>query len=170
MLSFVNTSLLESDAQTVVNTINTVGVMGKGLAKHFKDKYPEMYFEYKDYCDKKLFDIGCGTGYWLDVYVRKGITKENITGVDLAPSNVEDLQKKGFKAVCGNVLNLDLNDNVSDLTMCNGVIHHTNDPFKAFNELVKIKKPGRKIQIGICPGNDFGLKTDLNELRSCFFF
>lgn len=50
MLQFVNTSLLESDSQTVVNTVNTVGVMGKGLAKHFAEKYPEMLKPYKEHC------------------------------------------------------------------------------------------------------------------------
>ncbi len=99
--------------------------------------------------DKKVFDIGCGSGYWLNVCVREGIPKENITGVDLAPSNVEELGKKGFKAVCSNVLKLDLNDDVSDFTICNGVIHHTNDPFKAFGELVRITKPGGYIYLNV---------------------
>lgn len=50
MLQFVNTSLLEADSQTVVNTVNTVGVMGKGLAKYFAEKYPEMLKPYKEHC------------------------------------------------------------------------------------------------------------------------
>lgn len=58
MLHFISTSLLEANSQTVVNTVNTVGVMGKGLAKHFGDKYPNMFKEYKRYCTNGDLDIG----------------------------------------------------------------------------------------------------------------
>jgi O-acetyl-ADP-ribose deacetylase (regulator of RNase III) len=58
MLHFINTSILDSQAQTVVNTVNTVGVMGKGLAQAYKDRYPKMFEAYKSICDRKLLDIG----------------------------------------------------------------------------------------------------------------
>ncbi len=51
-------SLFESDAQVLVNAVNTVGVMGKGIAKEFKRRYPEMFKQYKDYCDSHILDIG----------------------------------------------------------------------------------------------------------------
>lgn len=38
--------LFESKAQTLVNTINTVGVMGKGIALEFKKRFPEMFDDY----------------------------------------------------------------------------------------------------------------------------
>lgn len=50
MLQFHRTSLMTSSAQTVVNTVNTVGVMGKGLAAAFKQRYPDMFTEYKKIC------------------------------------------------------------------------------------------------------------------------
>src|ERR1700730_5423988 len=58
MLIYRRTSLLESTAQTLVNTVNCVGVMGKGIAKHFKECKPEMFFEYKRICEKKLLAPG----------------------------------------------------------------------------------------------------------------
>ena len=58
MLKFVNTSLLSSNAQTVVNTVNTVGVMGKGLAAEFKARAPDMYKQYRSLCDRNLFKVG----------------------------------------------------------------------------------------------------------------
>ena len=99
--------------------------------------------------NKKLFDIGCGSGEWLAIYAGCGIPKNNITGVDLGPSNVSEMNKKGFNAICSNVLNLELNDNVSDFTICNGVIQHTSNPFKAFLELVRITKPGGYIYLNV---------------------
>jgi len=40
MITYVRTNIFESNAQVLVNTVNTVGVMGKGLAKEFKRLYP----------------------------------------------------------------------------------------------------------------------------------
>ena len=37
MISYTKGDLLSSKAQALVNTVNTVGVMGKGIALHFKE-------------------------------------------------------------------------------------------------------------------------------------
>ena len=42
--------LFESKAKTLVNTINCVGVMGKGVALEFKKRYPSMFSEYVALC------------------------------------------------------------------------------------------------------------------------
>lgn len=62
MLAYHRTSILTSQGQTVVNTVNTVGVMGKGLASSFKTKYPDMFKAYKELCDEGRFNIG---NLWL---------------------------------------------------------------------------------------------------------
>lgn len=43
MLTYVDGSLFESPARVLVNTVNVVGVMGKGIAKDFKYFFPEMF-------------------------------------------------------------------------------------------------------------------------------
>ena len=58
MLTYVDFSLFESPAKVLVNTVNTVGVMGKGIAKEFKRIYPEMFREYQDLCDRNMLSIG----------------------------------------------------------------------------------------------------------------
>jgi O-acetyl-ADP-ribose deacetylase (regulator of RNase III) len=50
MLVYHRTNLLESNAQTLVNTVNCVGVVGKGLAAEFKRHYPEMFLPYQNIC------------------------------------------------------------------------------------------------------------------------
>src|SRR4051812_19060498 len=40
-------NLLEAEAEAVVNTVNTVGVMGKGIALQFRKAYPENYKAYR---------------------------------------------------------------------------------------------------------------------------
>jgi len=43
-------NLFDSKAQTLVNTVNCVGVMGKGIALEFKKRFPEMHSEYVKLC------------------------------------------------------------------------------------------------------------------------
>lgn len=58
MIHYVKGNLLESSADALVNTVNTVGVMGKGIALQFKEAYPENYRVYKQACQNKEFHIG----------------------------------------------------------------------------------------------------------------
>ena len=50
--------ILKSDAEAIINTVNCVGIMGKGLAKAFKEKFPENYKKYKKYCDEEKLHPG----------------------------------------------------------------------------------------------------------------
>ena len=70
MLIYRRTSILESPAQTLVNTVNCVGVMGKGLAHAFKEREPDMFKAYKRICDQKALVPGKlwlwrGSGSWV---------------------------------------------------------------------------------------------------------
>ena len=58
MITYVDFSLFDSPARVIVNTVNTVGVMGKGVAKEFKRVYPEMFTEYQKLCEGGQFNIG----------------------------------------------------------------------------------------------------------------
>ena len=51
-------NLFESETQTLVNTVNCVGVMGKGIAAEFKKRYPNMFRDYKARCDAGLVRLG----------------------------------------------------------------------------------------------------------------
>ena len=50
--------LFESQAQTLVNTVNCVGVMGKGVAEQFKIRFPDMFADYKRRTDSKEVRLG----------------------------------------------------------------------------------------------------------------
>jgi O-acetyl-ADP-ribose deacetylase (regulator of RNase III) len=58
MLTYLRTSIFDSPAQTLVNTVNTVGVMGKGIAKESKARYPRMFQEYRELCDQRQLRVG----------------------------------------------------------------------------------------------------------------
>ena len=51
-------NLFDSDAQTLVNTVNCVGVMGKGVALEFKNRFPEMYEDYVTRCNAGEVRLG----------------------------------------------------------------------------------------------------------------
>ncbi len=50
--------LFDSGAQTLVNTVNTVGVMGKGIALEFKRRYPDMFADYQRRCAEGAVRLG----------------------------------------------------------------------------------------------------------------
>jgi len=50
--------ILDSKAQTLVNTVNCVGVMGKGIALEFKERFPEMFNDYVQRCNRNEVRLG----------------------------------------------------------------------------------------------------------------
>jgi len=58
MIHYVNGNLLESKAQALVNTVNTVGVMGKGIALQFKNNFPNNFKIYAKACKENAFAVG----------------------------------------------------------------------------------------------------------------
>jgi O-acetyl-ADP-ribose deacetylase (regulator of RNase III) len=55
-------SLFDSDAPALAHGVNCHGVMGAGIARLFRDKYPSMYFSYKEQCRHELILPGMS---WL---------------------------------------------------------------------------------------------------------
>lgn len=58
MIEYVKTSIFESPAMALVNPVNCVGVMGKGLALEFKKRYPAMFQDYKEACEAGILEPG----------------------------------------------------------------------------------------------------------------
>lgn len=51
-------NLFSSNAEAYINTVNTVGVMGKGIALQFKERFPENYVAYRKACKEDQVQIG----------------------------------------------------------------------------------------------------------------
>lgn len=58
MIRKVKGDMLNADVQALVNTVNTVGVMGRGVALQFKQAFPENFKAYKKACDKGEIRLG----------------------------------------------------------------------------------------------------------------
>ena len=72
-INFVQGNLLkQDDVDAIVNTVNCVGVMGKGIALQFKNKWPSNYQQYEIACKNKLVKTGR-----MFVYDSGGLVKPN---------------------------------------------------------------------------------------------
>lgn len=96
MIEYIEGDIFESPAQVIVNTVNTVGVMGKGLALSFKQRYPQMFEKYKIACEKHQLTIGkLMLFYEADHWLLMFPTKENWRN----PSKLEYIEKGLMKFV-----------------------------------------------------------------------
>lgn len=58
MIHYTQGNLLDADVEAIVNTVNTVGVMGKGIALMFKERFPKNMLEYSKACKAKEVQTG----------------------------------------------------------------------------------------------------------------
>ena len=58
MITVRISDIFESSAQTLVNTVNCVGVMGKGIALEFRKRFPEMHEDYVQRCKAGKVKLG----------------------------------------------------------------------------------------------------------------
>ena len=111
MIELKTGDLLTTDAEALINTVNTVGVMGKGIALQFKKAFPENYESYKKACNEGrvkpghmfIFDRQSLTNphYIINFPTKrhwKGKSKVEDIKSGLA-SLVEDVKNLGIKSV-----------------------------------------------------------------------
>lgn len=66
MFHTVSGNLFDAQVDVWVNPVNCEGVMGKGIAKQFKERFPAMFKDYQAYCRTGLLEPG-GVHTWLNV-------------------------------------------------------------------------------------------------------
>jgi O-acetyl-ADP-ribose deacetylase (regulator of RNase III) len=97
MIEFKQGNILDENAVALVNTVNCVGVMGKGIALQFNQVFPEVFKEYKKACTAKEVKPGemfiVSTGKLFPRYAINFPTKRHWK----EPS---DLLRKYHKIVC----------------------------------------------------------------------
>lgn len=57
-IKIIKGNIFNTTAQTIVNTVNCVGAMGKGIALVYKLRYPNLYGKYQELCKQHLLDVG----------------------------------------------------------------------------------------------------------------
>ncbi len=106
MIETTRGNLLEAPVEALVNTVNTVGVMGKGIALQFKQAYPAMFRAYETACkagEVKLgkvhvFDMGglVGGPRWIINFPTKGHwrTRSSISDIESGLLDLVDTIKR----------------------------------------------------------------------------
>lgn len=100
-------NIFDEDVVALVNAVNCVGVMGKGIALQFKQKFPEVFKVYKKACTAQEVQPGkmfiVSTGQISPRYVVNFPTKRHWR----EPSRVEDIQS-GLKTLAADVQRLEI--------------------------------------------------------------
>src|SRR5690349_19653911 len=90
-IKFEQGNLLEANADALVNTVNCVGIMGRGVALQFKNAFPDNFAAYKRACDLDQVQPGrmfvFETGQFNPRYIINFPTKRHWKG----KSRMEDI-------------------------------------------------------------------------------
>jgi SAM-dependent methyltransferase len=94
-----------------------------------------------------VLDVGCGPGRVLGFLARREL---RCIGIDRSYVSVgRAVEYYGRPAVVADNLRLPVPDAIADVIISDGVIHHTEDPCRAFTENLRILKPGGQMYLGV---------------------
>ncbi|MCS7232073.1 MAG: class I SAM-dependent methyltransferase [Elusimicrobiota bacterium] len=141
----------------------------------FKDDnlflFKEWIYPYtlQDFTDKTVCDCGCGHGQhliFISSYCKKAVGID-LNTADIARENVKNC--KNVEIIEADIENLNIEEKF-DIVYCIGVIHHTDNPNKAFVNIKNLVKPGGILIIWVYSweGNFF-TRTILEFLRKLIF-
>ncbi|MEE2931269.1 MAG: methyltransferase domain-containing protein [Bacteroidota bacterium] len=113
-----------------------------------------MNLELKNYIQKLenslICDIGCGCGRNL-LYASK--YAERCIGVDISNKSLEFakqfINSNNIDFIEGDNLSIPIDDNLADLVISDGVVHHTGDTVRAFNECIRILKSNGLLYLAV---------------------
>ena len=96
---------------------------------------------------RRALDAGCGTGVCCPALAERA---QQVIGLDLSFGSLRTAASLFAVTTCqGSVLQLPLPSNTFDLVFCWGVIHHTSNPVRALDELVRVLEPGGTLVLAV---------------------
>ena len=106
--------------------------------------------------DASIIDVGTGTGQ-LSAFLSLG--RDCVHGIDFSDSSLKKAralkEKLGLDSWHLKKMNLLDSDQIAaigrefDYVLCMGVLHHTEDPYRGFENILRLMKPGGHIAIGL---------------------
>lgn len=109
MSKILQGNILSAEADALVNTVNTVGIMGKGVALQFKRAFPENYKRYTEACERGEVQLGSVLVYSRGTLDRpKYIINFPTKGHWRSSSRLEDIES-GLQDLVHKVAELDVN-------------------------------------------------------------
>lgn len=117
--------------------------------KILQDSFKRNAFDLKFFKNKKILDMGCGSGRFSIALATLGARQ--VIGIDLGKNGLKIGRKnakinkiENVKFVEGSVLALPFKDNEFDFIFCKGVLHHTGDLKKGISEFFRVMKKNGK--------------------------
>ena len=125
----------------------------------FSGKFDEKCFP-SDIKNKKVLDLGCGPGFWIEQISKKNPNKiiaSDLTShaLELAAKRCKFLSIDNVEFIQANAEELPFCDNEFDFINCQGVIHHTPNTSNAIAEISRCLKPGGTFSISVYYSNIF---------------
>lgn len=122
------------------------------ISKSRKGVYGKLMGEQIPY-NSRVLEVGCGTGQLSNFL---GIGCRSVIGTDLCGNSLKLAEtfrrSQGLNRVRFMQMNLfrpAFKKEQFDVVLCNGVLHHTSDPYGGFQSISKLVKPGGYIVIGL---------------------
>jgi SAM-dependent methyltransferase len=112
---------------------------------HF-DKWSKLPLPDAFFQGKLCLDAGCGSGRFTRSLLLKGV--ERVFAVDMGEGCVRNTRTRNadfadrLDVQQASVLELPFENDTFDFVHCDGVLHHTTDPYQGFSELTRVLKPG----------------------------
>jgi ubiquinone/menaquinone biosynthesis C-methylase UbiE len=118
------------------------------------EKHWEIFFSDEEVKNKSVLDAGCGTGIFSIIFANKGAGR--VTGIDISEGSLQTAQSLKEKFELNNaefqkqdMLALPFPDASFDIVWAWGTVHHTTDPLKAIEELIRVLKPSGSILLAV---------------------
>jgi len=105
----------------------------------------ELFFDDEEIVSKRILDAGCGTGIFCTIFGSKGAQK--VVGIDISRGSLRTAEglREGFKLdnvelQLTDMLRLPFRNEIFDIVWAWGTVHHTEDPKRAIEELMRVLK------------------------------
>lgn len=114
-------------------------------------EYPWLYdaAEFRKHAGEKVLEVGCGTGTDLLQFAKHGSVA---TGVDITSSHVELARARlanRAQVYMADMRRLPFIGNSFDYVYSHGVLHHSDEPTRAVREMLRVLRPGGRINVHV---------------------
>jgi ubiquinone/menaquinone biosynthesis C-methylase UbiE len=118
------------------------------------EKHWSIFYSDQEVEGKSVLDAGCGTGIFSIIFANN--RAEQVTGIDISKGSLDTARGLKDKFYLTNtefkqedMLDLPFSDENFDIVWAWGTVHHTTDPFKAINELIRVLKKDGSLLLAV---------------------
>ncbi len=118
------------------------------------ERHWSLFYSAEEVGGRSVLDAGCGTGIFSIIFANHGA--ERVTGIDISEGSLGTArtlkQRFGLENVLfqrQDMLELPFADASFDIVWAWGTVHHTTDPYRAIDQLIRVLKPGGSLLLAV---------------------